>query len=121
MSSNQPDFGDLLRHAQEMQQHLAEAQAAAAGQTVEGRSGGGVVTVEVSGDMEFRAVHIDSAAVDPADVGLLEDLVLAALHDAVSRVQQLNQDALGDLGGDLGGVLGGFGGGAGGLGGPVGG
>jgi DNA-binding YbaB/EbfC family protein len=116
VSSNQPDFGDLLRQAQQMQQQLVEAQAAAAEQVVEGHSGGGVVTVAVTGAMEFQAVHIDASAVDPADVEMLEDLVLAALHDAVARVQELNQEALGGLGNVLGGLggdpeaLGGLGG-----------
>jgi len=117
VSSNQPDFGDLLRQAQQMQQQLAEAQAAAAEEVVEGHSGGGVVSVAVTGAMEFQAVHIDPAAVDPADVGMLEDLVLAALHDAVSRVQELNQEALGGLGSALG-ALGGDPGALGGLVGP---
>ena len=102
MPADQPDFGDLLRQAQQMQQQLAEAQAAAAEQVVEGHAGGGVVKVTVTGDLEFLSVHIDPAAVDPADVGMLEDLVLAALHDAVARVQELNQEALGGLGGALG-------------------
>ena len=111
----QPDFGELLRQAQQMQQQLAEAQAAAADQIVEGQSGGGVVKVAVTGDMEFLSVHIDPHAVDPGDVGMLEDLLLAALHDAVAGVQKLNQEALGGLGsalglgadpGSLGGLLG---------------
>jgi len=103
----QPDMNDLLKQAQKMQQQLMEAQAAAAEQVVEGQAGGGVVKVKVSGAMEFQSVSIDPAAVDPGDVEMLEDLVLAAIHDAVGRAQALSQQAMGglDLGG-LGGLLG---------------
>ena len=89
----------LLRQAQEIQQQLADAQDEAAGQVVEGHAGGGVVRIVVGGDMEFHSVHIDRGAVDPADVEMLEDLVLAALHDAVSKVRHLNEQAMGVLGG----------------------
>lgn len=104
----QPDMNSLLKQAQKMQQQLVEAQAQAAEQVVEGVAGGGVVKVTVTGGMEFRSVSIDPAAVDPDDVEMLEDLVLAAIHDAMSKVQELSQQAMGglDLGG-LGGLLGG--------------
>jgi DNA-binding YbaB/EbfC family protein len=103
----QPDMNDLLKQAQKMQEQLMEAQAAAAEQVVEGQSGGGVVKVTVSGGMEFRSVSIDPDAVDPEDVSMLEDLILAAIHDAVAKANQLTQQAMGglDLGG-LGGLLG---------------
>jgi DNA-binding YbaB/EbfC family protein len=103
----QPDMNDLLKQAQKMQEQLMEAQQAAADQVVEGRSGGGVVKVTVTGGMEFRSVSIDPDAVDPDDVAMLEDLVLAAIHDAVGKVNDLSQQAMGglDLGG-LGGLLG---------------
>ena len=108
----QPDINSLLQQAQKMQQQLMEAQAQAAEQVVEGVAGGGVVKVTVTGGMEFRSVSIDPAAVDPDDVEMLEDLVLAAIHDAMSKVQDLSQQAmggldLGGLGGGLGGLLGG--------------
>lgn len=108
MSDQTPDFGALLETAQKMQEQLAAAQQAAAEQVVEGTAGGGVVTVAVTGGMEFRSIRIDPAAVDPADVEMLEDLVLAALNDAVAKAADLNQAAMGglDLGG-LGGLLGG--------------
>jgi DNA-binding YbaB/EbfC family protein len=107
VSPNQPDMGDLLKQAQKMQEQLMEAQASAAEQVVEGQSGGGVVKVTVTGGMEFQSVSIDPDAVDPDDVAMLEDLVLAAIHDAVAKANQLTQQAMGglDLGG-LGGLLG---------------
>ena len=102
-----PDLSQLLEQAQAMQQQLMEAQAAAAEQVVEGVSGGGVVKVTVTGGMDFQSVTIDPAAVDPDDVEMLQDLVLAAIHDAVARVNELQQESLGGLGGALGGMLGG--------------
>jgi DNA-binding YbaB/EbfC family protein len=99
------DLGALLEQAQQMQQQLMEAQAAAADQVVEGHAGGGVVKVTVTGAMDFRSVTIDPAAVDPSDVTMLEDLVLAAIHDAVHQVQELQQQSLGGLGGALGGLM----------------
>jgi DNA-binding YbaB/EbfC family protein len=103
----QPNMNDLLKQAQKMQEQLMEAQAAAAEQVVEGQAGGGVVKITVTGGMEFQSVHIDPDAVDPDDVAMLEDLVLAAIHDAVGKVNELSQQAMGglDLGG-LGGLLG---------------
>jgi len=103
----QPNMNDLLKQAQKMQEQLMEAQAAAAEQVIEGQAGGGVVKITVTGGMEFQSVHIDPDAVDPDDVSMLEDLVLAAIHDAVAKVNELSQSAMGglDLGG-LGGLLG---------------
>ena len=107
-----PDFGGLLEQAQKMQQQLMDAQARAAEQVVQGHAGGGVVTVEVTGGLDFRSVKIAPEAVDPDDVEMLEDLVLAAIHDAMARVNELQQEAMGGLG------LGGLGLGPGGPGGP---
>ena len=101
------DLGGLLEQAQQMQQQLMDAQAALADEVVEGHAGGGVVKVTVTGGMEFRSVKIDKSAVDPDDVEMLEDLILAALHDAANKVQELTQQGMGQLGlGGLGGLLG---------------
>lgn len=102
-----PDLGALLEQAQQMQAHLLEAQAAAAEQVVEGQAGGGAVKVQVTGGMDFRRVTIDPTAVDPDDVEMLQDLVLAAVRDAAARAADVSQSALGGLGslGGLGGLL----------------
>ncbi len=98
--SEQFDIGALLERAQAMQQQLLQAQATAAEQVVEGQSGGGVVKMRMSGALTFESVSIDPEAVDPSDVSMLEDLVLAAANDALARAQELNQQVLGGL--DLG-------------------
>jgi len=94
---------------QQMQQQLMDAQATAASTVVEGRSGGGAVKVTVSGSMAFHSVVIDPSVVDPGDIDMLQDLVLAAVRDAVAQANDLNSQALGGLGlgGGLDGLLGG--------------
>lgn len=110
--SDQFDMNALMQQAMEMQSQLAEAQAQAAEQTVEGTAGAGMVTVSMTGAGEVTKVRIDPGVVDPADVSMLEDLLLAAFHDAAGKVAALQQQAMGGLGnllggGGLGGLLGG--------------
>ena len=101
------DLGALMEQASAMQSQIAEAQAAAAETVLEGVAGGGAVKVQVTGTLDFRSVTIDPGAVDPADVEMLQDLVLAAVRHAVDQVNVLQSGAV-DLGGmDLGGLLGG--------------
>lgn len=106
-----PDMSALLAQAQQMSEQLIAQQSAAQETEVEGHAGGGAVIVRMTGGGEFLSVKIAPSAVDPDDVEMLEDLVLAALNDAVSSAGQLmaGPDLGGlDLGGlDLGGLLGG--------------
>lgn len=117
------DINSLLSQALDMQQRMADAQARTAETEIIGRSGGGAVQITVTGGMQFVDVTIEPSAVDPADVTMLEDLVLAALNDAFDQLEDLQRSAmpaldLGGLGGALGG-LGGLGGALGGLGGAI--
>jgi len=107
--SDQFDLNALLNQAMDMQSQLMEAQAQAAEAEVTGRAGGGAVEITVTGSMQFLDVTIRPDAVDPDDVGLLEDLVLAALNDAVAQIDALQRSSIGGL--DLGalGGLAGFG------------
>ena len=101
------DFSELLAQAQSMQQQLLDAQQKAAEQVVEGQAGGGVVRIRVTGGFDFQQVTIDPSVVDPADVEMLQDLVLAAMRDALAKINDLNAEAMGGLtaGGGLGGLL----------------
>lgn len=101
------DLNAILGQAMEMQTQLAAAQAEAANAEVTGRAGGGAVAITVTGGLDFRRVEIRPDAVDPDDVDMLQDLVLAALNDAMDQLGALQQASLGGL--DLGG-LGGLGG-----------
>ena len=98
----QPNMNELLKQAQKMQEQLLAARAEAETQEVEGQAGGGMVKVRVTGGMEFQSVTIDPAAVDPDDVTMLEDLVLAAIRDAVTKAGQISEQAMGGM--DLGGL-----------------
>lgn len=101
------DFGALMEQAGQMQAQLLAAQEQAASTVVEGVAGGGAVRVAVTGAFEFQSVTISPEAVDPDDVEMLQDLVLAALRDAVDEIGGLTQGGL-DLGGmGLDGLLGG--------------
>lgn len=105
MSTEQPDMSNLLAQAQKMQEQLMQAQAQAAEQVVEGQAGGGAVKVRVTGQLEFEEVTISKDAVDPDDVEMLQDLVLAAINDAVRQVNELQQQAMGGFG-DMSGLFG---------------
>ena len=104
-SPQMPDLGNLLQQAQAMQQQLVEAQAAVAEQEVEGVSGGGAVRIIATGGLEFVSVRIEPAALADGDPSMVEDLILAALHDVVDKAYELNASALGGLSG-LAGLLG---------------
>jgi len=93
------DLGGLLAQAQE----VMAAQAEAAQREVEGLAGGGVVRIRATGGGQVLAVSIAPEVVDPDDVPMLEDLVLAALHDVSARLAELQRAALGSLGHVLGG------------------
>jgi DNA-binding YbaB/EbfC family protein len=105
-----PDFGSLLSQLGQVQENLRQAQAEAAQATVEGSAGGGAVRVTATGGLEFQAVRIDPSVIDPDDAEMLEDLVLAAVRDAVEKAQALTSEAIGGISGSLGGLLGGLGG-----------
>ena len=111
------DLGSLISQLGQVQDSLQQAQAEAAAQVVEGSAGGGAVKVRVTGGLEFLSVTIDPSVVDPGEVDLLQDLVLAAVRDGLERASSLARSALGGAGlgltggagvGDvLGGLLGG--------------
>jgi nucleoid-associated protein EbfC len=104
----------MLRQVQQMQAAMAQAQQEIAATEVTGTAGGGMVTATVTGNGDLKSIKIDPAAVDPDDVEMLEDLVLAAVGDGLRRAQEMQSESLGgvtgglDLGslGDLGGLLG---------------
>jgi DNA-binding YbaB/EbfC family protein len=89
-----PDLSALLGQAQAMMAASAEAAEA----DLLGQSAGGLVTVAANGRFEFSAVHIDPSVIDPTDPSMLEDLVLAALHDAAAQIARQQQDLLGGFG-----------------------
>lgn len=108
--SDQFDLNSLLEQAMNMQQQLAQAQQDAAARTVAGTAAAGKVTATMSGAGELVGIKISPDIVDPSDVDVLEDLVVAAIRDAQSQVAALQQQAQEQAMGPLAGGLGGFGG-----------
>ena len=106
-SGGQPNLQQLMQQAQKMQEQLVSAQAELADTEVTGTSGGGLVTVTMTGSGDVRGVKIDPSAVDPDDVETLEDLVLAALHNAAEEARNLTEEKMGPLSAGLGGLGGG--------------
>jgi DNA-binding YbaB/EbfC family protein len=107
----QPNMQQMLKQVQRMQAEMMAAQEKLKDEVVEASAGGGMVTVKVSGDLEVKAVVIDPEAVDPDDVELLQDMVLAATNEALRAAQELAARRLGGITGGLGGPggLGGLG------------
>ena len=96
------DINKLMQQAQQMQRQMAEAQEELASETVEASAGGGLVTVRATGNGEIIAIKIDAKAIDPDDPELLEDMVLAAVNEALRSAQALAQSKLGAMTGGLG-------------------
>ena len=109
--AGQPNMNAMLKQVQKMQADMAKAQEDLKNEVVEASSGGGMVTVKVSGDLEVREVRIDPEAVDPDDVELLQDMVLAAVNEGVRAAQELAANKLNAAAGGLAGPggLGGLG------------
>jgi len=107
----QPNLNQMMKQVQKMQADMAKAQEELKNEVVEASSGGGMVTVKVSGDLEVREVRIDPEAVDPDDVELLQDMVLAAVNEGVRAAQELAANKLNAAAGGLAGPggLGGLG------------
>ncbi|HEY6635470.1 MAG TPA: YbaB/EbfC family nucleoid-associated protein [Acidimicrobiia bacterium] len=96
----------LMKQAQQMQEQLARTQAELAERRFEGSAGGGMVTAVVTGGPELIEIRISPDVVDPADVELLEDLVLAAVRSAMDEAVKTTNEELGGLTGGLGGLFG---------------
>ena len=92
----------LMQQAQQMQTQMAQAQEQLAHETVEASAGGGLVTVKATGTGEITEIKIDPKAIDPDDPEMLEDVVLAAVNEALRSAQNLAQSKLGGLAGGLG-------------------
>jgi hypothetical protein len=95
------NLGNMLKQAQELQSKMADMQAKLSDVELDGSAGGGMVTVTVNGKGEMRRVKIDPALVDPNEVEILEDLLVAAANDAKARVEARVQEEMGKLTGGL--------------------
>ncbi|MFC4768508.1 YbaB/EbfC family nucleoid-associated protein [Effusibacillus consociatus] len=91
------NMNQLMKQAKKMQEDLMKAQAALGEKTVEGTAGGGAVTVVVTGHKLVKSVTIKPEVVDPEDVEMLQDLVLAAVNDAMKKADEMSQKEMGHL------------------------
>jgi DNA-binding YbaB/EbfC family protein len=98
------DMNKMMRQVQEMQAQMAKAQDELANETVEASAGGGMVRVKATGAGDILEVKISPEAIDPDDPEMLEDLVLAAVNEALRNAQELMQSKLGGAVGGLGGL-----------------
>jgi DNA-binding YbaB/EbfC family protein len=93
--------GAMLQQLQKLQEEMAKTQEALGDETVTVTAGGGAITIVISGHQKIQSITIDPEVVDPNDVEMLQDLVMAAVNEAIDRSQQLATDRLGDLTGGL--------------------
>lgn len=90
-------LNNLMKQAQQMQERVKKLQEEVGNKTVEASSGGGMVTVVANGRQEVLSIKIDKAAVDPNDVEMLQDLVAAAVNEALRKSQELMKNEMGRM------------------------
>ena len=95
------NLGDIQRMAQQMQQQMARIDQELQTETVDGSAGGGVVKATVTGKQDLVSLTIDPSAVDPGDVEMLQDLIVAAVNDAIRASRELAAQKVGPLTGGL--------------------
>jgi DNA-binding YbaB/EbfC family protein len=107
----QPNMQQMLKQVQKMQEDMIAAQESLKDEVVDAAAGGGMVKVKVTGELNVKSIEIDPQAVDPDDVELLQDMVLAAVNEGIRAAQELAAAKLGPIAGGLGGPggLGGLG------------
>jgi nucleoid-associated protein EbfC len=104
------DLNAMMKQVQQMQAEMGQAQEKLKEEVVEASAGGGMVKVKMSGDLRLLEIAIDREAADPEEVEILQDMVLAAVNEAIRSAQELAANRLGGIAGGLGGGgLGGLG------------
>lgn len=94
----------LMRQAAKMQQDMAKAQEELAAMQFEASAGGGMVTCTVNGEKEIVGISINPAVVDPEDVEMLEDIILAAVREAMQKAADAHEERMGKVTGGMGGL-----------------
>jgi DNA-binding YbaB/EbfC family protein len=92
-----PQYNQMMKQVQKMQADMAKAQEDLAAETVEASAGGGMVTVQVTGGLEIKSIKLDPEAVDPKDVEMLEDMILAATNEALRSAQEMANKRMGGI------------------------
>jgi DNA-binding YbaB/EbfC family protein len=94
-------MGNMMKQAQQLQSKMMKLQEELADKTVESSSGGGMVKVTANGRQQILSIQIEKEVVDPDDVEMLQDLVLAAINDALAKAQEMVSSEMGKLTGGL--------------------
>jgi len=95
------NMGQMMKQAQKLQAKMNKMQEELADKTVEASSGGGMVNVVANGKQQILSIKIEKDVVDPEDIEMLEDLVLAAVNDALSKSQEMVSNAMGQVTGGM--------------------
>jgi nucleoid-associated protein EbfC len=98
------DLNAMMKQVQQMQAEMSEAQEKLKDEVVEASAGGGMVKVKMSGDLRLLEVAIDPDAIDPEDAEMLQDMVTAAVNEAIRSAQELAASRMGGIAGGLGGA-----------------
>jgi len=96
-----PDLGALMKQAQKLQADVQKAQEELATLTAEASAGGGLVTVTLNGQHELLSLKIDPSVVDPSDIGMLQDLIIAAVNQAEAKMRDITKDRMSSLMGGM--------------------
>ena len=94
-------IGNIMKQAQQMQKRMADLQKDLEAREVTASAGGGMVTAVVSGKQQLLSLQIDPTAVDPEDVEMLQDLVTAAVNEALKKSQEMAQEEMGKITGGM--------------------
>lgn len=95
------NMGQMMKQAQKLQQQMAKMQAEVASRTLEASSGGGMVRVVVNGQQQILSIEIEKEVIDPEEAEMLQDLILAAVNDALQKSQAMMAEAMGQVTGGM--------------------
>ena len=95
------NIGNMMKQAQKMQVKMAEMQEELKNEVLEASAGGGTVKVTITGDLQIRSIIIDPTAIDPDDVDMLQDMVTAAVNEAIRSAQELAARRMNDITGGV--------------------
>lgn len=96
-----PNMNQMLKQAQKMQEQMIKMQEELENKTYEASAGGGAVTVKISGKKELLEVNLSEAVVDPDDIEMLQDLIIAAVNEGLRKASESSENELGKLTGGL--------------------
>ena len=101
MFGNMGNMGNMMKKVQKLQADMAKLQEELKARTLEATAGGGVVKVVVTGEKQIVSIKVDTSAVDPEDTEMLEDLIVAAVNEALKKVDDMMAQEMGKLTGGM--------------------